>query len=241
MAESRVLVIDADEQNAASLASVLQFIDFIPVCVSSAADIKPGERKPGDYLAVIVGNEPDAAPHSAASSNGSSATVTTPPLLVSPARQEALCDEYGLDRSACFALEQPVRYAQLNDLLRRAGLVRMDQEAAANRLVGPTGNSAPIRKVRRMIEQVAGHDTTVLVTGESGTGKEVVAPPRCTSIPIVAASRSWRSTAARSRPTCSNPNCSATRRGPSPAPSPRARAASRWPTAARCFSTRSAT
>jgi sigma-54 specific flagellar transcriptional regulator A len=174
MAESRVLVIDADEQNAASLASVLQFIDFIPVCVSSAADIKPGERKPGDYLAVIVGNEPDGAALGRFI-EWLKRDRHHPPLLVSPARQEALCDEYGLDRSACFALEQPVRYAQLNDLLRRAGLVRMDQEAAANRLVGPTGNSAPIRKVRRMIEQVAGHDTTVLVTGESGTGKEVVA------------------------------------------------------------------
>src|SRR3546814_4874045 len=30
-------------------------------------------------------------------------------------------------------------------------------------------------RVRKLIEQVAGFDTTVLVTGESGTGKEVVA------------------------------------------------------------------
>ncbi len=174
MAESRVLVIDGDEQSAASLASILQFIDFIPVCVASAAALKLGERKPQEWLAVVIGQEADAA------------ALTRfvdwlkrdrhhPPLLVSPSRQEALCEQFGLDRSACFALEQPVRYAQLNDLLRRAGLVRMDQEAAASRLIGPTGNSAPIRKVRRMIEQVAGHDTTVLVTGESGTGKEVVA------------------------------------------------------------------
>src|SRR3546814_17891046 len=32
-----------------------------------------------------------------------------------------------------------------------------------------------MRRVRKLIEQVAGFDTTVLVTGESGTGKEVVA------------------------------------------------------------------
>jgi len=174
MAESRVLVIESDEQQAAALASILQFIDFIPVCVSSAGDIKAGERKPGDYLAVIVGSEPDPAALGRFI-DWLKRDRHHPPLLVPPARQDALCDEFGLDRSACFALEQPVRYAQLNDLLRRAGLVRMDQEAAATRLVGPTGNSAPIRKVRRMIEQVAGHDTTVLVTGESGTGKEVVA------------------------------------------------------------------
>jgi sigma-54 specific flagellar transcriptional regulator A len=46
-------------------------------------------------------------------------------------------------------------------------------ETAASQ--GPTGNSAAVRRVRRMAEQVAGFDTTVLITGESGTGKEVLA------------------------------------------------------------------
>ncbi|MDP3295103.1 MAG: sigma-54 dependent transcriptional regulator [Nevskia sp.] len=174
MAESRVLVIDGDEQSSATLASILQFIDFIPVCVASAAALKLADRKPQEWLAVIVGQEADPIAFGRFV-EWLKRDRHHPPLLVPPQRQEQICEQYSLDRSACFALEQPVRYAQLNDLLRRAGLVRMDQEAAATRLVGPTGNSAPIRKVRRMIEQVAGHDTTVLVTGESGTGKEVVA------------------------------------------------------------------
>jgi sigma-54 specific flagellar transcriptional regulator A len=72
-------------------------------------------------------------------------------------------------------VDYPVKYAQLNDLLRRAGLVRMDQQAATVRIAGPSGHSAAIRRVKRLIEQVAAHDTTVLITGESGTGKEVVA------------------------------------------------------------------
>ena len=37
------------------------------------------------------------------------------------------------------------------------------------------GRSAPIEKVRQMIERVAPTDARVLITGESGTGKEVVA------------------------------------------------------------------
>ncbi len=37
------------------------------------------------------------------------------------------------------------------------------------------GNSRPIRKVRKLIEQVSNSDATVLILGESGTGKEVVA------------------------------------------------------------------
>jgi sigma-54 dependent transcriptional regulator, flagellar regulatory protein len=39
----------------------------------------------------------------------------------------------------------------------------------------PTGNSAAMVQVRRLIEQVAGFNTSVLITGESGTGKEWVA------------------------------------------------------------------
>jgi sigma-54 specific flagellar transcriptional regulator A len=39
----------------------------------------------------------------------------------------------------------------------------------------PTGDSLPIRRVNRLIRQVAGFDSNVLILGESGTGKEVVA------------------------------------------------------------------
>ncbi len=50
--------------------------------------------------------------------------------------------------------------------------------------------------------------------------------------------RSFRSTARRSPSTCSNPNCSATRRAPSPAPWRGGSASSRKPPAARCCSTK---
>jgi sigma-54 specific flagellar transcriptional regulator A len=39
----------------------------------------------------------------------------------------------------------------------------------------PTGRSAAIREVLHLVQQVAAHDSSVLVLGESGTGKEVVA------------------------------------------------------------------
>ena len=39
----------------------------------------------------------------------------------------------------------------------------------------PTGHSAAIRRVNRLIQQVAAYDSNVLILGESGTGKEVVA------------------------------------------------------------------
>ena len=39
----------------------------------------------------------------------------------------------------------------------------------------PTGCSGAILRVNRLVRQVAGFDSNVLILGESGTGKEVVA------------------------------------------------------------------
>jgi sigma-54 specific flagellar transcriptional regulator A len=52
---------------------------------------------------------------------------------------------------------------------------REQTASAAVNLILPTGESAAIRRVNRLIHQVAGYDSNVLVLGESGTGKEVVA------------------------------------------------------------------
>jgi sigma-54 specific flagellar transcriptional regulator A len=52
--------------------------------------------------------------------------------------------------------------------------VNLDQQANAPAML-PTGNSEAIRHVNRLIRQVAGFDSNVLILGESGTGKEVVA------------------------------------------------------------------
>ncbi len=174
MSESRVLVIDTDTDRAAAHAAILQFIDYKPVVVASSAEIKIEGHNPRDWLAVFVGEE------------GNWEALQRfvdwlkrdryhPPLLVLQSHYDKAVTTLGLDRSACFAVESPVKYSQLNDLLRRAGLLKMEHQAAAMRLPGPTGNSAVIRRVRQMIAQVAPYDSTVLITGESGTGKEVAA------------------------------------------------------------------
>ena len=49
-------------------------------------------------------------------------------------------------------------------------------QGAANEAVQlPTGRSAAISEVNRLVRQVAAYDSNVLILGESGTGKEVVA------------------------------------------------------------------
>lgn len=175
MAESRILILDANEERAETLRGLLQFIDYQPVRMESCGQIAASGAKPADWLAVIVGKllDPAALP---AFVDWLKRDHLHPPLLLLPEHHAQGAARFELHESACLPIDYPVKYAQLNEVLKRAGLTRMERETAeqvASR--GPTGNSPAIRRVRRMIEQVAGFDTTVLITGESGTGKEVVA------------------------------------------------------------------
>lgn len=75
----------------------------------------------------------------------------------------------------------PARHRELSALLQKIRQAReKDRHAGSStrsvelfRSLG--GNSVRIQQVRKLIQQVAGSDATVLILGESGTGKEVVA------------------------------------------------------------------
>ena len=112
---------------------------------------------------------------------------------------------------------------------------RLREEGRFGRMVGA---SREMRKVYNVIEQAAPTTASVLIIGESGTGKELVAQTLHQLSPRTQR-RSWRSTARRFPRRCSRASSSATRRAPSPAPTSGAPAASSWPIAARCSSTRS--
>jgi len=75
-------------------------------------------------------------------------------------------------------LSYPVKYPQLSDALDRAQMYRAsrgNQNQASQPFRGMVGSSPAIMQVRKLMEQVADSEATVLILGESGTGKEVVA------------------------------------------------------------------
>jgi len=74
-------------------------------------------------------------------------------------------------------LEWPASYPVLTAALQKLHINASDgeQSNARNLLRGLGGNSPVIMQTRKLIDQVAGSDATVLILGESGTGKEVVA------------------------------------------------------------------
>ncbi|KRG67932.1 Fis family transcriptional regulator [Stenotrophomonas terrae] len=175
MSESRILVIDADGVRAERTLALLEFMDFNPRWVSDAQDIDVSRHRSNDWMAVVVGTLEDAD-RAAGFFTWLAGTSLPPPILLAEGDPLAFSRHYGLHEANVWPLEQPMRHAQMEALLRRASLKRLDAEHQAGNTddSGPTGHSPAVVELRQLIDQVSNFDTTVLVLGESGTGKEVV-------------------------------------------------------------------
>ncbi|MCD9030437.1 sigma-54 dependent transcriptional regulator [Luteimonas sp. Y-2-2-4F] len=176
MSEPRILVIDSDGGRAERLCTLLEFMDLRPRWVADAAEVAVARHRPSDWMAVVVGGISEAGP--ARTFFGWLAQAgLPPPVLLLDQEPAAFAAAHGLHPAGVWPLESPLRHVQLENLLRMASLRRIDADSqrgtGAGR--GPTGASAAVQRLRRMIEQVAPFDTTVLVLGESGSGKEVAA------------------------------------------------------------------
>ncbi len=154
---ARILLLDSDADRAAELSCRLDFLDYQPVIFETG-----GNGAEIDSVAVVFG----------ATGKADSVHTTANCLRESHPSLPFLCltDTAGLGSGPNWSLEAPLRRSQFERLLKRA-----ERYHGAERRHRITGTSHPIRRVRRLMEQVADFDTTVLVTGESGTGKELVA------------------------------------------------------------------
>ena len=175
MSESRILLLDNDAVRAEHTVALLEFMDFNPRWVADAGDFSTGRYRQNDWMAVIVG-ELDDSDSSASLYQWLGQSSLPPPVLLIDGDAPAFARRHGLHEANVWPLEAPLRHAQMEALLRRASLKRLDAEHQAGTVQekGPTGTGPAVIALRQMIEQVAAFDTTVLVLGESGTGKEVV-------------------------------------------------------------------
>ncbi|MDX1250739.1 MAG: sigma-54-dependent Fis family transcriptional regulator [Gammaproteobacteria bacterium] len=179
MSASGVLVIDADEQKRLSLKAVLDFIDHGPVYLESAETWNKALPAADSILTVLLGDcgSDDALLSVIRAIKAWDASL--PVLLLNEGREEATYPDE-VRAGVLGYLDMPLKYRQLTAFLQQAQTMRegprqKPSERSPELFRSMVGNSPAIRQVRKMIEQVANSEATVLILGESGTGKEVVA------------------------------------------------------------------
>jgi sigma-54 specific flagellar transcriptional regulator A len=178
MSSSAILVIEADELQSQELKAILHFLDYEMVQVSACSNWRQAVEDPRRLFAIILGSctSPDEMLEVF---QGLKEQLPGVPIIVLRGEDgNYLPREY--DSGVLTTMDFPVKYRQMTGALQQAQIFAESREQTTARrspelFRSLVGNSRSIRHIRKLVEQVANSDATVLILGESGTGKEVVA------------------------------------------------------------------
>ncbi len=174
----KVLIIDSHADNSQRLTHQLEFIDHeakvfsSPELLDSLADVSQFQTiLVANFHGIIAWADKLKAKHE-----------KFPPLVLLLGDQPADISQTEIENTFVGCLKADIRYGALSDLLHRAEVRgTANTQPAKEGTQNPelfrslVGNSRSIQRVRKMVDQVAPTEATVLILGESGTGKEVVA------------------------------------------------------------------
>ncbi len=174
----RVLIIDANQEQSLRLSHQFEFIDYEPKVLSSH-ELLESMGDLGEYVAIFVANFHGIVDWA---KNLATTNLACPPMILLLGNQPADMSKEELESTFVGCLKEHILYGELSDVLHRAEVRgKASAEPVRESKQRPelfrslVGNSRAIIKVRKMINQVAPTEATVLILGESGTGKEVVA------------------------------------------------------------------
>jgi sigma-54 dependent transcriptional regulator, flagellar regulatory protein len=172
--DAKVIVMEPSDSQARALEALLRFLDLEPVRFHDMAELGRKTEGAHDWLALIVGTETIAAEGPELVARLRAMAQPLPVIFLSSNGLPKIAESSG--DIAWLHLDLPVKQRRLSAVLNQAQNVRNGHptQPGAHRF-RPSGTSAPMRAVHRLVEQVAPFDTNVLILGESGTGKEMVA------------------------------------------------------------------
>jgi len=176
-----VLLVKLDQENAAYLQNIFEFIQYSVETCDGAETMREGLASQGENcVAVLFGAGIEAGERDELLEVIGAAKYSPAAIQIGAEHVEAhRASEGGAELVGNLTL--PTRYDTLVNLLHRAETYNDAQRASGEPsrslelFRAMSGNSRSTQQIKRMIEQVADSDATVLILGESGTGKEVVA------------------------------------------------------------------
>ena len=174
----KILIVDQDADSAQRLAHQLEFIDYDSKILSSP-ELLDSLGDLSSYASILVANFHGIV---AWSERLRSRLEQCPPMVLLLGSSPADISQDEMDANFIGCLKSDIRYAALSDLLHKSRVKGTANTAPATETQqnpelfrSLVGNSRSVQRVRKMIDQVAPTEATVLILGESGTGKEVVA------------------------------------------------------------------
>ena len=174
----KILIVDQDADSAQRLAHQLEFIDYDSKVLSSP-ELLDNLGDLSGYASILVANFHGIV---AWSEKLRSRLDKCPPMVLLLGSSPADLSQDEMDANFIGCLKSDIRYAALSDLLHKSKVKGTANTVPATEAQqnpelfrSLVGNSRSVQRVRKMIDQVAPTEATVLILGESGTGKEVVA------------------------------------------------------------------
>lgn len=177
MAE-KVLVLDLSSKLRKQYGEILEFMGYQPI-LNTGDKISQSVFEENEFNLVILGNFESSKDTLAMFRQIKDIDKHLPIIhVIDPEDKPRFNQE--LDTGCIAKLELPLRFHNLEPALKQVFLYRQHRHQEGEprsmelfRSLG--GTSKGIKKVRRLVEKVAGTGANVLIVGNSGTGKEVVA------------------------------------------------------------------
>ncbi len=173
MALPCILLIDDNKVRKQQFEAILGFLE-LSVRTITLQDFQESSNCFDSIKAVFIGssNEKQGAQVKAVKEK-----VTDIPIFLLVDKGTLLHVSSAIQKMVTKLLEWPTTYPVLTGLLENLPepepVIIGQGKSIADK--GLAGNSPAIKQTRKLIDQVAGSEATVLILGESGTGKEVVA------------------------------------------------------------------